>query len=339
MVRQEAERLEALRAAAATASMAYNVSVGDRVELSRLAPPIAANYGVDALALLDRQGVELFGWQRAPQGEGEVKRPPADFSPVGAVWQVLNGAADAQGDKHLFLGESDEGPLIYTAGPLYLGEDLVGAVLVGTYAHQAALDLSAIAAADVTLYHTDGTVVATTLPAAAEPGLPELVERPERYEQVTAPAGVAPLRQKEVGGRSYTLAYGDWRLRDQSVGFFSVALPDGFLVESAAAGRRQVALVFSLGAIAAIFAGFALARAIARPLERLAATAEALAAGDLRRRSGVRGGDEVGRLGAALDTLAERLAGGERRPEPAPTLPGRPIITGSATAGRMDHGD
>jgi signal transduction histidine kinase len=50
-----------------------------------------------------------------------------------------------------------------------------------------------------------------------------------------------------------------------------------------------------------------LARAIARPIERLGAAARRLGDGDLGVRSGIRRGDEIGTLAAAFDTMADRL--------------------------------
>ncbi|HYQ80016.1 MAG TPA: HAMP domain-containing sensor histidine kinase, partial [Anaeromyxobacteraceae bacterium] len=59
--------------------------------------------------------------------------------------------------------------------------------------------------------------------------------------------------------------------------------------------------------LALAVASVPLARAIARPLERLTAAARALGSGDLSARAGVDRGDEVGELGRAFDEMAERL--------------------------------
>lgn len=49
------------------------------------------------------------------------------------------------------------------------------------------------------------------------------------------------------------------------------------------------------------------ARAVARPLDRLTATARALGEGDLTARSGLERGDEIGELARAMDEMAGRL--------------------------------
>ncbi len=52
-----------------------------------------------------------------------------------------------------------------------------------------------------------------------------------------------------------------------------------------------------------------LARAIARPIEGLADAARRLGQGDLKARSGLAGGGEIGALGRTFDDMAERLEG------------------------------
>jgi two-component system OmpR family sensor kinase len=79
-----------------------------------------------------------------------------------------------------------------------------------------------------------------------------------------------------------------------------------------AAGRHAFPLTRGAAFLAALLAALALAsiplaRAIARPLERLTAAARRLGAGDLSARSGLRRGDEVGELARAFDEMADRL--------------------------------
>ncbi len=72
--------------------------------------------------------------------------------------------------------------------------------------------------------------------------------------------------------------------------------------------RRNLAVV-GLTALLAIALGLAAARWATRPLRLVGQTANALAAGDMSRRVGLRQDDEVGRLAAAFDLMADSLAG------------------------------
>jgi two-component system OmpR family sensor kinase len=75
---------------------------------------------------------------------------------------------------------------------------------------------------------------------------------------------------------------------------------------------RQVHTVFAVGALIALVVAALVALPIInralRPLRRVAATAEAIAGGDLEKRANVeKSPDEIGRLGTAFDSMVDRL--------------------------------
>ena len=73
-------------------------------------------------------------------------------------------------------------------------------------------------------------------------------------------------------------------------------------------GRQRVALLSVAGAVLLVLGiAFILARRISRDVGAVATAAQALAEGDLTRRATVRTGDEVGRMAAAFNLMAERL--------------------------------
>jgi two-component system, OmpR family, sensor kinase len=72
-------------------------------------------------------------------------------------------------------------------------------------------------------------------------------------------------------------------------------------------GLERLLLIVGVVLIALALSSAPLARTITRPLERLTATARALAAGDLTARSGIARRDEVGELARTMDEMAERL--------------------------------
>ncbi len=90
---------------------------------------------------------------------------------------------------------------------------------------------------------------------------------------------------------------------------YAVVMPDSKLM--AAIGRQRTRGVVVAGAtalIALLIAG-AFASWLSRPLSQMQDAARAIASGDLSRRTGVTGRDEVGRLAAAFDAMADSLAG------------------------------
>jgi signal transduction histidine kinase/ActR/RegA family two-component response regulator len=81
---------------------------------------------------------------------------------------------------------------------------------------------------------------------------------------------------------------------------------DAILATVRRQARRDLFLAGLTAALAAAVAFFA-AQRVTRPLVRVGQAAQALAAGDMSRRTGLTQRDEVGRLGAAFDAMADAL--------------------------------
>jgi signal transduction histidine kinase len=325
MVDYEEERLKVLRAVAGTQGVPTSLVAADRAGLAARVPQIIANSNTDAVELLDRQGKEIYGWQRPPNqvgGNGE-ERAGADFSRLTEVRRVLEGYTDAFGEKRVLLSQTPYGLMLFTIGPVYQGDKLVGAALVGTYIHEMAVNLTENAVAKVTLYDPQGKVIDTLLGGDQQgiadilqepPGqyraiLTQLRESPDQYPIVVAQAAdEVPLRRVQVLGQEYTLAHGDWRVRSQSLGLFSVALPTHFIVSTAATSRNLLSLLFSIATIAVFLLGFVIAQRIIRPLHRLVETSIAVAEGDLAQRTGIQRNDEIGSLARSFDFMTDRLS-------------------------------
>jgi signal transduction histidine kinase len=71
--------------------------------------------------------------------------------------------------------------------------------------------------------------------------------------------------------------------------------------------RNQLALLALVALAAGLIATIVITRRATRPLDRVAAAAARLAAGDLGARTGVSGSDEVGAVGRSFDEMADRL--------------------------------
>jgi two-component system phosphate regulon sensor histidine kinase PhoR len=328
MVGYEQERLAVLRAVAGTQGVAESLVSGDRAALAALVPQILLNSGADAVELLDSHGLEIYGWQRPPgnQGDGE-ERFGADFSSFPEVNRVLQGFVDNLGNRRVMLAETDRGLMIYTVGPVFLeapdgGQEQVGAVMISSYVAEMAASLTETALARVTLYDRGGNVMATTLGGGQEGVVKTLreppiryatvidllQESPERYAVVVRTKEEVLLREVEILGQRYVLAYGDWRLRGQSFGLFSVALPSNFIVSAASVSRKTLSLLFFLATVAVFALGFSIAQRLIRPLRRLVETSNAVARGDLEQRTGIQSPDEIGSLARSFDAMTEQLA-------------------------------
>ena len=324
MVDYELERLQVLRTVAATEGVPESLASSDQTGLAERVPQIIANSTADAVELLDNQGQEIYGWQRPPHqiGLNGETRHGADFSQLPDVRLVLNGFVDEFGEKRILLSDTPYGLMLFTAGPVYQDDKLVGVVLVGTYLREMVVNLTESAVARVTLYDPTGSVFETTLGGGVQ-GVADLLqespqqfeavqtllqETPEQYPVIIANAdSEVPLKRIQILGHEYTLAYGDWRLRGQSLGLFTVALPSNFIVSAAATSRNLLSLLFSIATVCVFALGFIIAQRIIRPLHRLVQTSVAVADGDLAQRTGIQRKDEIGSLAKSFDVMTDRL--------------------------------
>ncbi len=322
MVGYEEDRLVVLRQVALTEGVPESLASQNYQPLQLLIPQIVANSPTDAVIVLDKSGRTQFAWDRSTESEPGTTYTNLNLSQIEDVQFVLSGFTDEFGDKRAILVDTPSGHMLFTIGPVLLNDEVVGAAMVGTAVRQMVVGLTEYAVARVTLYSPDGQVIGTTLGNGSE-NISELLEEPSsqyatvlnllaespnRYQVVAETAEThVPLRRLEVLNQDYQLAFGDWRLRNESFGLFSVALPSNFIVNAAATSRNLLNLVFTIATVSVIMIGFLVARSIARPLNRLVDVTTDVTEGNLQQRTGILRNDEIGTLALSFDTMTERL--------------------------------
>ena len=205
---------------------------------------------------------------------------------------------------------------LYLAGLTLLGLVFVANVIVGTLINRGPSGrlsdrLAAYAAERVSEHRDDPARIAIELRQMADAFRVDMAVRLDSGP-VVASVGDPPIlteaERKGLGPEGRRLSEEDrpaWaaRVRGEPLAYLVVAAPPrSFPLEKAAAFISAWLLVLALAA-------FPLARALARPMERLSDAARRLGAGDLSVRTGVRRGDEVGDLAGAFDEMAGRLEG------------------------------
>ena len=323
MVAQESERLAILRQIAFTDGVAQNLANLDEAGLASLVPQIMGNTELDTAVLLDQNGNVIYGWHRDSTAPNNTAFNNTNLSQFPDVRLVLDGYIDDIGDKRAMLAETPYGAMILTVGPILSEGEQVGAILIGSDLENVVFDLTQNAVARVTLYDVDGNVIATTIGDGSEESIAILQESSSLYTTVLAllqesPAQVqvvnqnaatnVPLRDIEILNQQYELAFGDWRLRNQSFGLFSVSLPRNFIVNAAATSRNWLNVVFIIATISVCTIGYLTARQIVKPINKLVDTTTAVADGNLNQRTGIRSNDEIGELASSFDVMTERLA-------------------------------
>ncbi len=309
VVRQERRHLELVRGVAFTEGMAGGVRDGGWDTVGALVEPLTANSGAELVQILDAQGRQLFGARLTdPQTlEYEPLTPAEEQRSWSIIVSVLANEVDSLGDKFAQIVETQHGFALYTAGPIFDGDDFAGVVLVGSLLDSFLPTAKGDALADITFYDYDGVPLATTF--ATGPDDPEADLSPDA-SVLAATGDPGTLREsKTLFGRGFDLLYGEIVIRDQAVGIYSVALPSSFILSAGVTTGWQLGLLFAVSTTFVLAIGWALAGSLTRPLLKLVRTARAVTAGDLTARSGVRTSDEVGVLARSLDTMTERLQG------------------------------
>lgn len=309
VVRRERQHLELVRGIAFTQGVPAAINDQNARAVERLVEPLAANSGAEIYEVLNAEGRRVSGGRLADQEEltYTLLADGTDRSSWSIVQSVLAGELDEDGDKFAQIVETGRGYALYTAGPVYDGNEIVGVALVGSYLESFLPAAKSEALADITVYDFDGAPLATTFAAEAGSADEEADLKPNAEVAARLDEPGALRENKTLFGRDFDLLYGELVIRDQAVGLYSVGLPTSFILGAAGNARWQLGLLFAAGIAAVLGTGWLLAQALTRPLLRLVGAAKAVIAGDLTARSNVHTLDEVGVLAESFDQMTERL--------------------------------
>jgi putative nucleotidyltransferase with HDIG domain len=307
VVRRERQHLEVVRGVAFTEGVAAAIEASNKDDLALLVEPLAANNKTELVEVLDARGQSILGIRL--KDPASLRYEPLSETGGRASWSivqsVLSRDTDAQGDKFAQIVQTADGYALYTAGPIYQQDRLVGVVLVGSLLDSFLPVAKGEALADITIYDFNGKPIATTFATAGSEKEADLTPDEAVLTQFGAPTALR--ESKTLFGRGFDLLYGELVIRDQTVGVYSVALPSSFIFTAGGSARWQMGLLFSAATAAVLFTGWFLARSLTSPLLKLVATARKVAAGDLTARSAVRTRDEVGVLAGTFDNMTGRL--------------------------------
>ncbi|MCH7580160.1 MAG: HD domain-containing protein [Chloroflexi bacterium] len=307
VVRREREHLELVRGIAFTEGVAAAIRDQNESALARLIEPLAANSRTDLVEVLDLDGQRVFGLRLvdAETLEYQAFAGDGDRSAWSVVTGVLAEIVDSLGDKYAQIAATEEGFALYTAGPIFHEDELVGVALIGSRLDSFLPVAKAEALADITIYDFEGSPIATTFAATGEGGEADLTPAAAVSARLDTPGAIRET--KTLFGREFDLLYGELVIRDEAVGIYSVGLPRSFILSAAGTARWQLGLLFAVATVAVLMTGWLLARSLTAPLLQLVRVAKAVTGGDLTARTNIRMKDEVGQLAESFDKMTERL--------------------------------
>lgn len=302
VVRLEQRNLSTLRLLSFTEGVPAAVQAADAARLEELLLPLALNNHSELITVIDRAGQEVLTLAYDPQTKQYQSSSGADFSGAEIVNNILQSKTDASGDKFAGLLETPQGSYLLTSAPVRAGDSIVGAMLIGTRLSTLLSELKAQTYADVVVLDRQGQLLDATLPEP-EGGFAEL----ERAAASAGPIGSAATYDLALYGRAYQIAFTPLLIRQHALGNIGVVLPSTYLVDTAATSRDTFSLIFAVITIAVIVLGYFLSTNIARPILRLRALSQAVAAGDLNQKTELDRPDEIGELAEAFDVMTQHL--------------------------------
>lgn len=308
IVRRERAHLDNLRLMVFTQGIAPALQNRDAVALQSLLGPLTLNNNVEALSIFDRAGQEIVTLVHE-----QAISSGADFSHFDLVAKVIHGQSDALGDKFSGLIKTAHGSYLFTSAPVRdESGHIVGGLMVGTRLETFLAELKSEALADIIILDPQGQFVATTLVKPDEGYAVLEVNGAALFPATTTPATdkhplAAPPRDLQLYGRNFQAIYTPLVIHQEVAGILGIVLPNNYVPATEATSRNTFSLIFTLGTSAIILVGYLLSQSIARPILRLRAMAQAVAAGDLMQHSELKRADEIGELGTAFDLMTQRL--------------------------------
>jgi signal transduction histidine kinase len=277
--------IELVRLAANTLGVAEAAKAGSEEQLRGLLQPLIANSrDAEVMIVFDATGAEQLAlWH----SKGAVEVASAGVGPQ--VSDLLDEQEQPTA-KHIVFSGSLRGSLLLALGSVREGELPVGYLAVGSLTNSLVERLGDSGESGVAVYLPTGELVASdgvtsTLPARSV----------SADQQIRTRAGDQEVLVGSVVGRGSTVA----RL--------AVFHEPGSILGEVRSTAGGLSVLGTLAVMGVAGVGLAVARAITRPLDRVSEAAGAIADGNLSRRADVAEGDEIGALGAAFNSMADRL--------------------------------
>jgi signal transduction histidine kinase/HAMP domain-containing protein len=309
IVAWERYQLDILRLVVFTVSVPESLEAGDQQPLTDALVALAANQNVYLLLAIDTDGRVIASAQRQADSYSTEALIGQNLGDQAFIQPVLNGEADAFGDKYAGILAVDGQPVLLTVAPVHgASGELVGAVAMGTPLRQVLNQTKIETLADLTLFQSSGAAIQTTFVLADNSSLSSLGITPEQYQEtISGSEDETPFQTFLLNEREYQTAYVPLVIRRDELGVLGVSWPSTLVTSVIITNRNGLAVMFSLVAMLVVLIGYMVAHNLTRPIRRLADVARNVAAGDLSQQSKVRTSDEIGVLGRIFDSMTINL--------------------------------
>jgi diguanylate cyclase (GGDEF)-like protein len=303
-VKLQGRQVAAIRLIANTEGVDQAVRAGDAAALRQLIVPLEVNNRLGTVLIFDAGGRTILEISQPDptNPSGLVYKSGTDLSHEAIVRPVLMGQYDALGDKYIgYLGTPPVA--LGAAGPVVLGDRVVGGVLVETSLSDVLSEMQSKSQAQVALLDSNGRLLGSTMSGIKG----DLADQNLRSYLALASPGRAARRSLTVGDQEYEFQFTNFYLRQHIEGYLAVALSRTSVIQAGLHSAFQMTVLFAGVVLVLLLIGYLLALRLTRPIEALVAGTQAVARGDLTTRLDVRRRDELGELAAAFNTMAQDL--------------------------------
>jgi len=303
-VKLQGRQVAAIRLIANTEGVDRAVRSGDAAALRQLIVPVEVNNRLGTVMIFDATGRTILEVRQpdASSPAGLVFTSGTDLSADALVQPVLKGQYDSLGDKYIAYRGTPPAALA-AAGPVLLGDRVVGGVLVETSLDAVLSEMQSRSQAQVTLIDANGRLLGSTIKGV--PG--GVIDEHLRSYLALASPGRAATRSLTVGGQEYEFQFTNFYLRQHAEGYLAVAISRRSVIEAGLQSAGQMTVLFAGVVLVLLLIGYLLAMRLTRPIEALVRGTQAVARGDLTTRLNIRRRDELGELAAAFNTMAGDL--------------------------------
>lgn len=265
---------------------------------------------LDRLIAFDTSGRSVVDFEQPLNGGSDyIENASLDLSNAPFTKKILTATSDDRGDKYGGLIRfAETGDLFFaTIAPVRQGEQVVGGLIAAMRVDNLLLTVAGRSQAGaIMFYDAQGKLLASTLGDSSSIAdmSPELYQS---FINVPDPFSQAVYNVEQIANREFQSAFVPLNIRGISIGILAPALSRDYVIGTWSNTRTPIIALILVLMLLIIVLGIFIARQITRPLEELVATARAVTAGDLARRSQVRGNDEIGLLSKSFNTMTEYL--------------------------------
>ena len=310
IARQELQHIENARVVIFTRGVAEAL-LDDDPTLDGLVLPTASGVGIENISIFNLQGQEML--HLLEQADGSLLNVTkltrdSTFDFIQSILASKN--PDALPTRAIRKDPENNRWYYYTAVPFIANDEMIGVMVIGTSIDTIMPRMKSTSLADVIIYGESGQAIASTLMAQEdEEGifLKTLSIPVTTYQEVAASDNLVSGENITVGERSYSLIRGKLKVSDDLLGVFAVVLSSDYVVQTSVVNRNLYAGIFAVAMVVVVLLGYFIARGIINPLSSLVQTSQAIAGGDLDKRTGIQSKDEIGVLATTFDEMTERL--------------------------------